>query len=47
MVKTSYSNAGGVDLVPSWGAKGFFYALQPKNQNMNRKQYYNKFNKDF
>ena len=37
----------GVDSVPSWGANGVFYASRPRNQNMNRKQYYNKFNKDF
>ena len=46
VVKTSPSNAGGVSLIPGWGAK-MPHASQPKNQNIKQKQYCNKFNKDF
>ena len=46
VVETSPSNAGGVGSIPGWGAK-ISHALQPKNQNIKRKQYCNKFNKDF
>ena len=46
VVKTSPSNAGGVDVIPGWGAE-IPHALQPKNQNIKQKQYCNKFNKDF
>ena len=46
MVKTSPSSAGGVGLIPRWGAK-IPHALQPKSQNIKEKQYCNKFNKDF
>ena len=47
VVKTSSSNAGGMDSVPSWGAKGVFYASWPKSKNINRKKYYKKLNKEF
>ena len=46
MVKTSSSNAGGVGLIPNWGAK-IPCASQPKKQNIKQKQYCNNFNKDF
>ena len=46
MVKTSPSNAGGAGLIPGWGGK-ISHASQPKNQNLEQKQYCNKFNKDF
>ena len=46
MVKTLPPNAGGVGLIPGWGAK-IPHASWPKNQNIKQKQYYNKFNKDF
>ena len=42
----SLSNAGGVGLIPGWGAK-IPHPLWPKNQNIKQKQYYNKFNQDF
>ena len=41
MVKTLPSNAGGAVSIPGWGAKTP-RALQPKNQNINQKQYYKK-----
>ena len=44
MVKTLPSNAGDAGSVPGWGAK-IPYALRPKNQNVEQKQYCNKFNK--
>ena len=46
MVKTSPSNAGGAGLIPGRVAK-IPHAPGPKNQNIKRKQYCNKFNKDF
>ena len=46
MVKTSPSKAGGVGSIPSRGAK-IPRASQTKNQNIKRKEYCNKFNKDF
>ena len=46
VVETSPSNAGGMGLMPGQGAK-IPHASWPKNQNMEQKQYYNKFNKDF
>ena len=46
MVKTSPSNAWGAGLIPDWGSK-ISHALGPKTQNIKRKQYCNKFNKDF
>ena len=46
MVKTSPSNAGVVGSIPGWGAK-IPHASWPKNQNIKRKQYGNKFNKNF
>ena len=45
-VKTSHSSAGGVGSIPGQSTK-IPQALQPKNQNIKQKQYYNKFNKDF
>ena len=39
-------NAGGVGLIPDQGAKTP-HALRPKKQNMEQKQYCNKFNKGF
>ena len=45
-VKTSHSRVGGVDAIPGRGTK-IPQALQPKNQNIKQKQYYNKFNKVF
>ena len=49
VVKASPSNAAGVGLIPSQGAKSS-HASQPKHQNIKkkkkRKQYCNKFNKD-
>ena len=44
--KTSPSNAGGAGSIPGWGAK-IPHASWPKNQNIEQKQYCNKFNKDF
>ena len=38
MVKSLPSKAGGVGLIPSWGAKTP-HALGPKNRNMKQKQY--------
>ena len=46
VVKTSPSNAGGAGSIPGQGAK-IPHASWPKNQNIEQKQYYNKFNKDF
>ena len=46
VVKTLPSNAGGVGLIPGWGAK-IPHALGPKNRNIKQKQYCNKFNKNF
>ena len=47
VVKTSLSNAGGVGLIPGWGAK-ISYGLGPENQkHKKQKQYFNKFNRDF
>ena len=46
MVKTSSSNARGVGSNSGQGAK-IPHALGPKNQNIKRKLYCNKFNKDF
>ena len=45
-IKSSPCNAGGAGLIPGQGAK-IPHALWPKNQNINQKQYCNKFNKDF
>ena len=45
MVRTSPSNAEGAGLIPGWGAK-IPHASRPKNQNIEQKQYCNKFNKD-
>ena len=45
-VKTSPSNAEGMGSILGQEAK-LPHALWPKNQNINWKQYYNKFNKDF
>ena len=45
VVRTSPSNAGGMGSIPGQGAK-FPHASPPKNQNIKRKQYGNKFNKD-
>ena len=44
VVETSPSNAGGVGLIPVWGA-GFPYVLWPKN--VEQKQYCGKFSKSF
>ena len=41
----SLSKAGNVGSIPGWGTK-IPYALRPKNQNIKRKQYCNKVNKD-
>ena len=46
MFKTSPSNAGGVGLIPAWGAK-IPHASRPKNQNIKQKQYCKKFIEDF
>ena len=46
VVKTLPSNAGDAGLIPGWGAE-MPHASQPKNQNIQQKQYCNKFNKDF
>ena len=46
MVKTSPSNAGGIDSNPDGRAK-IPHASLPKTQNIKEKQYCNKFNKDF
>ncbi|MGF3077164.1 hypothetical protein, partial [Facklamia sp. P12955] len=46
VVKTLPSNAGGGDLITDWGAK-MPHALQTRDQNINRKQHCDKFNKDF
>ena len=46
VVKTSPSNAGGAGSIPGQGAK-IPHASRPKHQNIELKQYCNKFNKDF
>ena len=46
MVRTSPSNAGSVDSIPSGKAK-IPQASGPKNSNSKQKQYCNKFSKDF
>ena len=46
VVKTSISNAWGAGSVPGWGAK-IPHVSQPKNQNIEQKQYCNKSNTDF
>ena len=46
VVKTMPPNAGGAGSIPDWGAK-IPHGSWPKNQNINQKQYCNKFNKDF
>ena len=46
VVKTSPSNTGGAGSIPGWGAK-IPHASWPENQNVEQKQYCNKFNKDF
>ena len=46
LVKTSISNAWGAGSVPGWGAK-IPHVSQPKNQNIEQKQYCNKSNTDF
>ena len=46
VVKTSPSNAEDASSIPGWGAE-IQHASQRKNQNMKRKQYCNKFTKDF
>jgi len=46
MVKTLPSSAVGKGSIPSQRTK-IPYALPPKIQNINQKQYCNKFNKDF
>ena len=46
MVKTSPSNARDSGLIPGQAAK-IPHALRPKKQNMEQKQYFNKFNKGF
>ena len=45
MVKTSPSNIGGAGSIPGQGAK-ILQDWQSKNQNLQQKQYCNKFNKD-
>ena len=45
-MKPSPFNPEGVGSVPGWGAK-IPHASQPKNQNIEQKQYCNKLNKDF
>ena len=46
VVKTLLSNAGGVGLIPTQGAK-IPHAPWPKNQSIKQKQYCHKFNEDF
>ena len=46
MVKISPSKAEGAGSIPGQGPK-IPHALQSKNQNVNQKQYCNKFKKDF
>ena len=46
VVKVLPSNAGGVGLIPTQGAK-IPHAPRPKTQNMKQRQYCNKFNEDF
>ena len=47
MVKTSPANAQEVGSIPGWGAE-IPHALWPKKpKNIEQKQYWNKFNKDF
>ena len=45
-VKTSPSNARSADSIPGCQVKTP-HTSQPKNQNVEQKQYWNKFNKDF
>ena len=46
VVKKSPANAGDAGSIPDWGAK-IPHGSWPKNQNINQKQYCNKFNEDF
>ena len=46
MVKTSPSNVGSAGLIPGRGAR-IPHALWPRDQDMEQKQYCNKFSKDF
>ena len=47
VLKTSPSTAGGVGSIPGWGTK-IPHALQPKkSKHKKKKQYCDKFNKDF
>ena len=46
VVKTSPSNVGGAGSIPGWGVRSHM-PRGLKNQNIKRKQYCNKFNKDF
>ena len=46
MVRTPLSNAGGVGSVPVWETK-IPHVTWPKSQNIQLKQYCNKFSKDF
>ena len=46
VIRTSPSDAGAAGSIPHREAKTP-HTLQPKNQNMNQKQHYAKFNKDF
>ena len=47
MVKTLLSSAGGVGLILKLGANMSHPHGQKKTQNINQKQYRNKYNKDF
>ena len=47
VVKTSPSNAEGVQIRFLFGEVRFPHASWPKHQNIKQKQYCNKFNKDF
>ena len=46
VVKTSASTAEALGSIPGWGVK-ILCASWPKKQNINQKQYCNKFNEDF
>ena len=46
MVKTSPSRAGGMGLIPGWGAKIPCASWPKKTQNIKQRQYCNTFNKD-
>ena len=46
VVRTLPSNAGGTSSIPGGGAK-IQHPLMSKNQNIQQKQYCNKFNKNF